>query len=175
MKYICRVLLSLAVVAAGSAGADEPVFSTGPVIEDFGPKADVADDRLSSSSVFKVAFDVSDEANDGEINRRLESVARFLNMHVAAGVPAANIQLAVVVHGGASRDLVLASSQDATNPSAPLVAALLEAGVTIDLCGQSAAHYGIRGDELLPGVRLRLSAMTAHAQLQQRGYTLNPF
>jgi len=28
---------------------------------------------------------------------------------------------------------------------------------------------------LLPGVEMALSAMTAHAILQQEGYTLNPF
>lgn len=43
------------------------------------------------------------------------------------------------------------------------------------LCGQSAAASGIERVDLLPGVEMALSAMTAHALLQQDGYTLNPF
>ena len=39
--------------------------------------------------------------------------------------------------------------------------------VDIQLCGQSAARYDISASDLLPGVRLALSAMTAYAQLQQ--------
>ena len=43
------------------------------------------------------------------------------------------------------------------------------------MCGQSAAGQGVKKTDLLPGVELALSAMTAHALLQQQGYTLNPF
>tara|TARA_Y100000588_G_scaffold170524_1_gene184375 strand:+ start:507 stop:614 length:108 start_codon:yes stop_codon:yes gene_type:complete len=33
----------------------------------------------------------------------------------------------------------------------------------------------VKQQQLIPGVQMALSAMTAHAQLQQQGYTLNPF
>ncbi len=42
-------------------------------------------------------------------------------------------------------------------------------------CGQSAASNHIANADLLPGVKMSLSAMTAQALLQQSGYTLNPF
>ena len=48
-------------------------------------------------------------------------------------------------------------------------------GVRIIICGQSAAANGVRADELIEGVEVELSAMTAHALLQQAGYTVNPF
>ena len=63
----------------------------------------------------------------------------------------------------------------AENPNAALVDALIKAGVRIIVCGQSAAGQGVKKTDLLPGVELALSAMTAHALLQQQGYTLNPF
>ena len=47
--------------------------------------------------------------------------------------------------------------------------------VSTIVCGQSAACYGVKTDDLLPGVEMAVSAMTAHALLQQQGYTLNPF
>jgi intracellular sulfur oxidation DsrE/DsrF family protein len=43
------------------------------------------------------------------------------------------------------------------------------------LCGQSAAANGVKKADLIEGVELHLSAMTAHALLQQDGYTVNPF
>ena len=118
-----------------------------------------------------VAFDIAEASEGDAINRRLETAARFLNMHARAGVPATNMQVALVVHGPASADFTKRDD----NPNADLIAALIEANVSIILCGQTAAYRGIDQDDLLPGVTLSLSAMTAHAQLQQQGYTLNPF
>ena len=34
---------------------------------------------------------------------------------------------------------------------------------------------GVANEDLLPGIEVGLSAMTAHALLQQQGYTVNPF
>ena len=44
----------------------------------------------------------------------------------------------------------------------------------IIICGQSAAAYGVKKSDFHTGVELALSAMTAHALLQQDGYTV-PF
>ncbi len=165
------LLLMFLVPLAGHALAGPEDFKKGPLIEGFGPVADVPGASVEAGTVFKVAFDVADAADPGEINRRLESASRFLNMHVAAGVPAENIDIAIIVHGPAALDLVRSD----TNANADLIAALIEVGVTIELCGQTAAYRDIVAEDLLPGVTLSLSAMTSHALLQQDGYTLNPF
>ena len=102
--------------------------------------------------------------------RTLVSAARFVNMHARADVESENIRLVVVVHGAAVHDV---SGEGST--SADLVAALLEHGVRVIVCGQSAAYYNVKTEDLLPGVEMALSAMTAHALLQQQGYTFNPF
>jgi intracellular sulfur oxidation DsrE/DsrF family protein len=52
---------------------------------------------------------------------------------------------------------------------------MLDHGVRFIVCGQSASVYNVAKDDLVPGVEMNLSAMTAHAQLQQQGYTVNPF
>ena len=147
-------------------------FKTGPIIADFGPVASIeAAPKIAPETRFMVAFDIAEASKDGAVNRRLETAARFLNMHARAGVPATNMQVALVVHGPASADLTTRTD----NPNKDLIVALIEADVSIVLCGQTAAYRGIDQDDLLPGVTLSLSAMTAHAQLQQQGYTLNPF
>lgn len=155
-------------------------FTPGPVIKEYGKTAPVIQDQpLQPNQQFKVAFDAVDKSGKGELNRKFNSLARFLNMHARAGVDPDNIQLALVVHGKAGFDLLNDSAHrekyGQANPNAKLLAALQEQGVRVMICGQSAAHLGIGKAQLLPGVEMALSAMTAHALLQQQGYTLNPF
>lgn len=165
-------LIALLAVAAPAAAQDMSAFETGPVLEQFGPHAPVPGvDQLPADAEFQVAFDVSDPAGESGPNRGFMAAARFINMHVASGVPEENIRLVVVVHGKASRELLSADG----NPSRALVEALLAEEVRFVLCGQSAVAYGIERQDLIPGVEMSLSAMTAHAVLQQRGYTVNPF
>ncbi len=89
------------------------------------------------------------------------------------------MKLAFVIHGRAVYDVtrqdLYGEAVCGENATAPLVAALIEKGVDIYVCGQSAAYYGVTTADLLPGVRMALSAMTAHALLQQDGYTGIPF
>lgn len=168
--------LAILVIAPSAIAQDMPeVFSTGPVIEEYGPVADVPGaDPIPADAVFRVAFDTATPGADGQLNRTLASAARFLNMHGRAGLAPENIHVAVVIHGRAVND-VSHPAEGSENVNAGLISALLEQNVEIYVCGQSATYYGVTTEDLLPGVSMSLSAMTAHAQLQQRGYTLNPF
>lgn len=178
------VLASGAMLAAGNANAQEtmrPGFHAGTAIPEFGPVANVEGHTpIPAEATFSIAFDVSEPGKPGSIHRTIESAARFINMHVEAGVPREAIRIAVVVHGQAAFDLTHAATyaakhDGATNANIAAIAKLLQHDVQFVLCGQSAAALGIRREQLAPGVKLALSAMTAHAQLQQQGYTLNPF
>lgn len=175
------VAVALAPGLALAQDAPRPGFHAGTVIESFGPVATVeGHEPLPASASFSVAFDVADAAKPGSINRTLESAARFINMHAEAGVPRDQVRVAVVVHGPASFDLTDAATyakkhDGATNANLAAIAALIANGAEIHLCGQSATAQGITRADIAPGVKMALSAMTAHALLQQRGYTLNPF
>ena len=175
------VLLPLLAFTQFATSAQMENFKTGPVFKDFGATAPVQQSEpVAKDTVFKVAFDVSKAAETDKLNRSIESAARFINMQVAAGVPLENIRLAVVLHGGASLDVTnqtfFAANKDGLkNASATSIAQLQEQGVEFYLCGQSAVANGISNADLLPGVKMSLSAMTAHALLQQQGFTINPF
>lgn len=177
IKILATVAMMLGV---NTAQAAEP-FSTGPYIKDFGPTYNHVQQThpLTGQETFKVAFDVGAQGDSESPNRQFVSAARFLNMHVKAGVPAENIQLAIVVHGKASFDLLSDNAYDGKylvkNPNTALLQALMATGVQVAICAQSAAFMGIANTDLLPGVEVALSAMTKHAQLQQQGFTLNPF
>ena len=172
-----NILLAGVLAACAPQGvAQQEGATTGPVIADYGPAYVVeAAAPLGDEVAFKVAFDVAASKGPEELNRGLESVARFLNMHGKAGVSVDRMDLAVVVHGQATKDMRTEAATGAANVNAGLVEALLAAGVKIEICGQSAAALGVQSSELVPGVEVAVSAMTAHALLQQDGYTLNPF
>jgi intracellular sulfur oxidation DsrE/DsrF family protein len=167
---VCAVAFS-ALVLPALAGMDD--FGPGTVVPNFGPYAPVEGVTLPADTHFKVMFDVSEAGPEDGISRSLESPARFLNMNAAAGVPAENMKVAIVVHGGAWADLLTDEARGSANPNAPLIAELVAAGAVFDLCGQTAAAHDVTPDMLLPGVNIVLSAMTTRALLQQDGYTVN--
>ncbi len=170
MRHVAGAL-AVTLLFAEPAAAQGEEFNAGPVIEDFGPHAAIAGaTAIPEDAVFKVSFDTSKKADDGLANRTLTSAARFINMHAAAGVDPTDISLAVVIHGMAVKDVVSDAEANLT-----LIDALVARNVRIIVCGQSAVYYGVTETDLAPGVEMALSAMTAHALLQQNGYTLNPF
>lgn len=173
LLFSCLVLLS------GYSMAASTDFLPGPAISHFGKYAEVNGVAFDKNQHFYVAFDVAKQAKVGELNRQFDTLARFINMHVAHGLPRENIHLALVVHGKAGFDLLnnkayLAQYQT-KNGNHQLLNALMDNQVAVYLCGQSAACYDIEPEMLQKGVNMALSAMTAHALLQQKGYSLNPF
>ncbi|GHA07776.1 hypothetical protein GCM10008090_17000 [Arenicella chitinivorans] len=175
MSLICVFLLGL-----NGASASDPSFSKGPVFLNYGSTITIEGGLATPQEEhFKVVFDVAKSAENNVVNRQFDSIARFINMHVRAGVPREHIAVALVVHGKASFDVLQSDAYQAkfdhNNASAELVSELLANDVAIFLCGQSASYLGIDRTQLIDGVQMSLSAMTANALLQQQGYTLNPF
>jgi len=169
-------------LAASTVEAQQPQRRSGPVIHAAGDVFDVPQPDFATplDMTYRVAFEISQTPESpGQINTNLATVARFLNMHVRAGIPLERLQLAVVVHGPAGKDVLdNAAYRERTgvdNPNVELIQELTGAGVQIILCGQTAASRGLPRDHLAPNVQLALSAMTALAVLQERGYHVNPF
>ncbi len=163
-----------------STYADIPEASTGPYIKQYGKAWPVKPDQaLPENTTFNVAFDAVKSGKPGEVNRSFNSLARFLNMHGKLGVKRENMKLALVVHGGATLDLLndryFYERSSAKNPNTELLNLLAENGVEIYICGQSASRHGVEKHMLNKNVNMAVSAMTAHALLQQKGYTVNPF
>ncbi|MEM8770503.1 MAG: DsrE family protein [Pseudomonadota bacterium] len=167
-----RILVIAAVLFYAPATiAGEDAFKNGPLFKDFGPVAEInGATPVPAETKFYVSFDTRQQADSGDANRTLTSAARFINMHAAAGVNPENIHLAVVIHGKAVKDVTAKAESNLS-----LVEALVAQQTRIIVCGQSAAYYDVDTADLAPGVEMALSAMTAHALLQQDGYTLNPF
>ncbi len=174
-------MIAAAMLFALPASAQESAFHPGPVFPDLAPIATIDSDMpIPKGAVFKVAFDDTTQARPGSVNDGFLTAARFINTHVEAGVPAANINIAIVVHGRAILDLLKPDAYakrngGAANASTKAIAQLLAHNVNFYVCGQSAASQGIAKAELLPGVKMAISASSAHALLQMQGYSINPF
>lgn len=176
-----RAILLAALLAGPALAQSRDGFGAGPVLPDIGPIAPVASDLpIPQGSKFRIAFDLHAGVEPGTLSRQIETAARTLNLHVAAGVPQQDVRIVLIAHGPAARDLLNAEAyarrhDGKANGSLDAVNKLLGAGVEFYLCGQTAASQKISKADLIPGVKMALSAITAHALYQQRGYTLNPF
>jgi intracellular sulfur oxidation DsrE/DsrF family protein len=176
-----KIYLSMLLIILSSTVIAAPMgFSKGPVFGDYGSNIIIAGGiETPESQEFKVVFDISEHDEKGQVSRKLDTVARFINMHVRAGVPLKNLDLAIVVHGKAGFDLMSNAAHqvkfDKANPNEELLNSLLDADVKVFVCGQSSSFLGVAKKDLNPRVKMSLSAMTANALLQQQGYTLNPF
>jgi intracellular sulfur oxidation DsrE/DsrF family protein len=178
-------MLRRCVLALSIFSLSFPLFAAeptpGPIIEDYGA-AFVVEDRdvpLVEGHVYRVVYEITAyQGSPDSLNRELDAVARFLNMHGKNGVPVENLQLAVVIHGPALVNVLNDASYrerlQMSNPNLDLVQKLMAAGVRFYACGQSMGGRGFHKAELEDGVKMALSAMTMVHQLQADGYTLQP-
>lgn len=164
------------------AGEAQQRSQTGPVIHGAGAVFEIPGPEFETrpDADYRLAFEMVNAApSPDQLNVVLNSVARYLNMHVQAGVPANRVTAAVVVHGPAGWELLTdhayREKHGVDNPNAALIRELTEAGVQVILCGQTAASRGIPRDGLMPEVKVALSAMTAFLLLQEDGFRVNPW
>ena len=156
--------------------------SAGPIISDFGKVHVIknADFKVDVSKEYKAVFDIMNtpDAKD-ELNKSIETAARFLNMHAQMGVPAENLMVALVVHNKASKDIITNEAYQkrygTDNPNQKLIKSLIDAGGQIIFCGQSSKSRGFPKEDLIEGVQISLSAMTALIHLQDDAYRLIKF
>ncbi|WP_298475793.1 DsrE family protein [uncultured Maribacter sp.] len=174
--YLLLITLFLGIVAHAQIAID------GPIITGFGKvyKVNNQDFEINKLQNFHVVFDVSKSPEKKDnVNKWIETAARFLNMHAQNGISINKMKVAVVIHGSAFKDVMNSEAYKKkygiANPNEKLNKALLNAGVQIILCGQSATYRGLVKKDLIPEVQLSLSAMTAIVQLQNQNYRLINF
>ena len=180
-----RFVVAGAALFAGPAGVSAQALGSrivGPAIEGFGAVYAVEGPSFATPTdlQYRVAFEVALGTEEpDQVNPRIETLARFLNMHAQAGVARENMKLALVLHGTAGKDALgdegYRRRYGMDNPNAELIQALREYGVRVVLCGQTQVHRGLNREELAHGVEVALSAMTALAAFQSQGYQVNPF
>ena len=178
--------LTFAITVASSLAAQTPLpgrQASGPVINSEGMsfKVDNPTFEVPAGHVFQAVWIISTGGGDStRINQQLVTIARFYNAHVRNGFAEERLKAAAVFHGDGWTALLSDSAFIARfggkgNPSKGLVQELLQHGAQLVLCGQTAGSRGIHREELLPGVRVAVSAMAAFNVLQAQGYQYNPW
>ncbi|MFI8380227.1 DsrE family protein [Leeuwenhoekiella sp. NPDC079379] len=155
---------------------------TGSLITNFGstytvPKLDIP---LDITQTYEVVFDISKSPeNPSELNPYLNTVARFLNMNHAAGVPQNQLKPALVIHGSAAFSLLkndfYKEKYGVDNPNIELLEQLHKLKIPVVLCGQTAGARDITSEKRWQHTQLALSAMNALIYYQNLNYALISF
>jgi intracellular sulfur oxidation DsrE/DsrF family protein len=115
-----------------------------------------------------------DSAAYKDINLALRDIARTINLHVGAGIPKENIDIVLAVHGQALNAFLTNEKYkkkfDIDNPNIPLLKELQDFGVKIILCGQAMHYQRLMRENIIPGVKVSLTAQTVVSSYQLKNY-----
>jgi intracellular sulfur oxidation DsrE/DsrF family protein len=128
---------------------------------------------------YKLLFELTATNPDStakEINESLDEVARILNLHYASGIPTKNIIPVIVIHGpgldAVKTNEAYNKRHKIDNPNLALVNDLENIGAKFIACGQAMAFFGVERADLLPEVKITITAQTVLSNYQSQGYTL---
>lgn len=172
MRRAKILALVLVLMAAGNRAEDS--FQS-PQIAGYGGVASIPQAAEPPRRGAKVVFDITADSQPDQVNRGLESVARYLNLGAQAGLRPQDVQLALVLHGGATRcalddEAYSRVTKAERNPNRKLLAELKTHGVQLYVCGQSLARNKYAQGEVAPEMTVAASAMTVNVNKQLDGY-----
>jgi intracellular sulfur oxidation DsrE/DsrF family protein len=177
MKYL--LLCCLFVLAAFNSLSQARVF---PLVKSYGGIFEVpyAVEKPDPALDYKIVVEVERESEHPDsLSWALNNVARLVNLHVTGGVPKEKLNVVIVLHGGASYNVMENSAYKkkykTDNPNLRLFQELSEAGVKIFVCGQSLINRKIDRNKMVPEVKVATSMLTTLTTYQLRGYALLKF
>jgi intracellular sulfur oxidation DsrE/DsrF family protein len=135
-----------------------------------------ADPAMKYKLLFHMIIWSKDSNSIKKINEGLAEIGRIINMHVAAGVPKENLELAIVVNGGAMnvflKDGVYQNKFKTGNPNLDIIRQFADLKTALIVCGQSEVYRNFPPEDFLPGVKTAFSAKVAISTYQLKGYVL---
>ena len=134
------------------------------------------DVNLKYKLLISLASGTNDAEKVKELNRGLAEAGRLINLHLAAGISKSNLEVVIVTHGKALYALLnndaFKKQFKADNPNAAIVKELEDVGAKFIACGQAMQFLEIKNEELMPEVKIAMSAKTALSTYQLKGYVL---
>ncbi|MBI1782661.1 MAG: DsrE family protein [Sphingobacteriales bacterium] len=126
---------------------------------------------------YKLLFELVNNNPDSiikENNEGLVEVVRVINLHVVSGIPLKRIIPVIVVHGGALNAFATNAYYNkkfkCDNPNIKLIGELEKLGTKIIACGQAMAFKNIQKEDLLPTIKVSVTAQTVLTNYQLKGY-----
>lgn len=128
---------------------------------------------------YKLLFELTAKNSDSlakEINSGLDEVARVMNLHVASGIPANKIIPVIVIHGPGIEAVMTNESykkkHSIDNPNLQIIEDLKNARAKFIVCGQAMAFFEATKEDLLPDIKISLTAQTVLSNYQTQGFVL---
>lgn len=155
----------------------EPKPWVNPLIKNYGRILDLENVELKPDPdrEYKILIElIHDMDKPKRLNFSANNIARLINLHAIGGVKPENLKVAVVVHAQATNSMVNQEAyQEKYKVESPYVdfyKELSDAGVDLVVCGQSLNLFGQNPENVLPGVKIATSALTAVSTYQLKGY-----
>lgn len=137
-------------------------------------------ENIDTTMKYKLLFNMTiwpkDSTGRRQLNEGLAEIGRIINLHVAAGVPKENLELAIVIHGGALNTYL---KNDAfhkkfktDNPNLDILKQFSDLHTKLIACGQAEAFFRIPAEDMIPEVKTSFSAKVALSTYQLKGYVL---
>jgi intracellular sulfur oxidation DsrE/DsrF family protein len=176
MKFKLIVLLSLLTSICFSQNR---VF---PAVKNYGGIFEIpyAVEKPDPNMKYNIVVEVERENEKPDsLNWALNNVARLVNLHVMGGVPKENLDVVIVLHGGATYNVMqneaYKKKYNTDNPNLLLFQELAKAGVKIFVCGQSLINRKVDRTKMVPEVKVATSMLTTLTTYQLKGYALLKF
>jgi intracellular sulfur oxidation DsrE/DsrF family protein len=111
-----------------------------------------------------------------QINGGLAEVGRIINLHIAAGIPKENLDIAMVVHGGALNVYLTNEAYrkkfNVDNPNLDILKQFTSIKTRLLACGQAELFFNIPAADMIPDVKTALTAKVVLSTYQLKGYVL---
>lgn len=118
-----------------------------------------------------------DSTINKNVNLGLVEVGRLINLHVAAGVPKENLDIVIIVHASALFAFLnndeYKKKYGVDNPNIPFLKQMESVGVKLLACGQAILFLGLEKEQMLPNVKVALTAKTVLTSYQLKNYVLD--
>ncbi|MFN8356194.1 MAG: DsrE family protein [Spirosomataceae bacterium] len=150
-----------------------PYLKNGGGIFEVPEAVNIADAKLS----YKVLGEVIKAADKPDsLNPSLDKLARLLNVHIAAGVPAKNLDMVVVIHFVGTPIILSDEAHQKKfgmpNPNTKLINEMAAKGVKFYVCGQSLRARNLVNEARNPNIKVVHAALLALTTFQLKGYAL---
>ncbi|MEO6488756.1 MAG: DsrE family protein [Ferruginibacter sp.] len=134
---------------------------------------EIPDPNMDYKLLFEVVINNPDSLAK-EVNFGLDEVSRVINLHIASGIPLKRILPVLIVHAEAVNALrnneSFKKKYKIDNPNLKLISDLKKMGAKFIVCGQAMEFFETYKEDLLPDIKISLTAQTVLSGYQLKGY-----
>lgn len=137
---------------------------------------EVPDPSINYKLLFELV--INNKENEAkEINHGLTEICRILNLHAASGIPVKNITPVIIVHGKALfafyTNEIYQKKYKTDNPNIAVIEELIKiTGAKFIACGQAMSFHEVLSEQIIPQMKISLTAQTVLSHYQLKGYKL---